>query len=58
MGVIKDKQTTHVFVIKTTIDKYLTFKRGRLYWSFVYFDKAFDSFHREAVVQIEKKGNK
>jgi hypothetical protein len=59
MGFIKDKQTTHnVFVIKTTIDKYLRFKQGRLFWSFVYFEKAFDSLHREAVVQTEKKGNK
>jgi hypothetical protein len=42
-GFIKGKRTTdNVFAIKTTINKYLRFKRGRLYWCFVNFEKAFD----------------
>jgi hypothetical protein len=49
-GFIKGKRTTdNVFVIKTTIDKYLRFKRGSLYWCFVDFEKAFDSIHRGAL---------
>jgi hypothetical protein len=36
------------FVIKTMIDKYLRFKRGRLYWCFVDFEKAFESIYRDA----------
>jgi hypothetical protein len=30
------------------IDRYLRFKRGRLYWCFVDFEKAFESIHRDA----------
>jgi hypothetical protein len=57
-GFIKGKRTTdNVFVIKTTIDKYLRFKRGRLYWCFVDFEKAFDSIHREALwYKLGRKG--
>jgi hypothetical protein len=49
-GFIKGKRTTgKVFIIKTTIDKYLRLKRERLYWCSLNFEKAFDSIHREAV---------
>jgi hypothetical protein len=36
------------FVIKTIIDRYLRFKRRRLYWCFVDFEKAFESIHGDA----------
>jgi hypothetical protein len=39
-GFIKGKRTmNNTFVIKTMIDKYLRFKRGRLYWCFVDLEK-------------------
>jgi hypothetical protein len=50
-GFIKGRRTTDiVFVIKTTVDKYLTFNLGRLFWCFVDFGKAFDSVHTEALL--------
>jgi hypothetical protein len=50
-GFVKGKRTTdNVFVIKTTIDKYLRFKIGRLYSCFVDFEKAFNSIQRDLVV--------
>jgi hypothetical protein len=49
-GFIKGKRTTdNIFVIKTTIDKYLRFKRGRLYWCFVDLEETFNSIDREAL---------
>jgi hypothetical protein len=38
-----------VFIIRTTVDKYLRVKTGKLYWCFVDFEKAFDSINREAL---------
>jgi hypothetical protein len=34
-GFVKEKRTTdNIFIITTTIDKYLRFKRGHIYWRF------------------------
>ena len=35
-----------MFIIKTSVDKYLRAKRDILYWCFVDFEKAFDSSNR------------
>jgi hypothetical protein len=49
-GFMKGKRTSdNAFIIRTTVDKYLQVKRGKLYWRFVNFKKAFDSINREAV---------
>jgi hypothetical protein len=46
-GFIKGKWTTaNVFVIKPAIERYLRFKRRRLYWCFVDSEKAIYSTHR------------
>ena len=43
-GFTKGKRTVdNIFIIKTCVDKYLKVKRGKLYWCFVDFGKAFDS---------------
>jgi hypothetical protein len=57
-GYIKGKRTTdNILVIRTTIDKYLRFKRGRLYWCFVDLEKAFDSIDRDALwYKLRRKG--
>jgi hypothetical protein len=48
-GFVRGKRTLHnVFIIKTTVDKYLR-ERGRMHWCFVDFEKAFDSIDREAL---------
>jgi hypothetical protein len=36
------RKLDNVFIIKTIVDKYLRGKRGRIYWCFVDFEKAFD----------------
>jgi hypothetical protein len=41
--------TDNVLVIKRTIDKCVRFKRGRLYWCFVDYEKAFDSVPKETL---------
>jgi hypothetical protein len=44
-------------VIKTTVDRYLGVKRGRIYWCLVDLEKAFDSVDREALwLKMKKKG--
>jgi hypothetical protein len=49
-GFAKGKSTSdNVFIIGTTVDKYLRVKRGKLYWCFVDFEKAFDSINREVL---------
>jgi hypothetical protein len=47
---MKGKRTSdNVFIIRTTVDKYLQVKRGKLYWCFVDFEKEFDSINHEAL---------
>jgi hypothetical protein len=47
---VKDKRTTYnIFVIKTTVDRYLKVKRGLIYLCFVDLENAFDSVDREAL---------
>jgi hypothetical protein len=57
-GFTKDRRTTdNIFVIKAAIDKYLRFKRGRLYWCFVNLEKAFDPIDRETLwYKLRRKG--
>jgi hypothetical protein len=48
-GFVRGKRIlANVFIIKTTVDKYLREKRSQIYWWFVDFKKAFDSIDREA----------
>jgi hypothetical protein len=55
---VKDKRATdNIFVIKTTVDRYLRVKGGRIYWCLVHLEKAFDSIDREALwFTMRKKG--
>jgi hypothetical protein len=47
---MKGKRTSdNIFIIRITVDKYLRVKRGKLYWCFVDFEKAFDSINREVL---------
>jgi hypothetical protein len=57
-GFVKDKRSTdNIFVIETTVDRYLGVKRGCIYWCLVDLEKAFDSFDREALwFKMRKKG--
>jgi hypothetical protein len=49
MGFTIGRRTVdNISVIKICVYKYLQAKRGRLYWCFADFEKAFDSIHREA----------
>jgi hypothetical protein len=49
-GFVKGKRTSdNVFIIRISVDKYLRVKRGKLYWCFDDFEKAFDSIKREAL---------
>jgi hypothetical protein len=41
------KPMNNIFLIKTTIDKYLRFKRGRISWRFLYLQKDFYPIERE-----------
>jgi hypothetical protein len=55
-GFVKDKRTTdNIFVIKTTVDRYLRVKRSRIYWCLVELEKAFDSIYREALFKMRRK---
>jgi hypothetical protein len=58
-GFVKGKRTSdNVFILRTTVDKYLRVKRGKLYWCFVDFEKAFDSINREVLwFKMRKKGD-
>jgi hypothetical protein len=50
VGFVRGKRTlANVFVIKTTVDKYLRGKRDGIYWCFVDFEKASDSVDGEAL---------
>jgi hypothetical protein len=49
-GFMMNKRTT---VIKIKIDTYLKVKRGRINWSMVDLEKAFDSIHRGAVYNTQ-----
>ena len=50
MGFTKGKRTVNnIFIIKTCVDECLKVKKGKLYWCFVDFEKAFDSINREAL---------
>jgi hypothetical protein len=43
MGFGKGRRTVgNIFILRTTIDKYLPRKRGKVYWLFVDLQKAFD----------------
>jgi hypothetical protein len=55
---VKVKRTTYnIFVIKTTVNRYLRVKRGRIYWCSVDLEKAFDSIDREALwFKMREKG--
>jgi hypothetical protein len=57
-GFIKGKQTIEdIFVIQTTIERCLRFKRGHLYWFHVDFEKAFYSIQRGALWhKLRRKG--
>jgi hypothetical protein len=49
-GFVKGKRSTdNIFVIKTTVDRYLIAKRGHIYWCLVDLEKAFDSVDREVL---------
>jgi hypothetical protein len=58
MGFVKGRKAMdNVFLIKTMIDKYLRFKRYRIYWCFSDLEEAFDSTDREALwYKIRRKG--
>ena len=46
------ERADHVFVLKTTVDKFLTRKKGRFYCPFVDFSKAFDCVNRDYLIYI------
>jgi transcription elongation factor Elf1 len=49
-GFVRGKRTLeNVFIIKTIAEKYFREERGRIYWCFVNFEKAFGSINREAL---------
>jgi hypothetical protein len=43
------KTLDNVLIIKTIVEKYLIEKRGRIYWCFVDFEKAFEQIGREGL---------
>jgi hypothetical protein len=50
MGFRKGRRTAdNIFILKTTTDKYLSRKRGKVYWLFIDLQKAFDTVVREAL---------
>jgi hypothetical protein len=50
MGFVSRRRTIdNVFVIQTIVDKYLRFKKGRVFWCFIDFEKVFDSINRETL---------
>jgi hypothetical protein len=55
---VKGKRTTgNIFVIKTTVDRYLRVKKVRIYWRLVGLEKVFDSIYREVLCfKMRKKG--
>jgi hypothetical protein len=50
MGFRKGRRTVdNIFILRTIIDKYLSRKRGKVYWLFIVLQKAFDTVVREAL---------
>jgi hypothetical protein len=44
MGFRKGRRTVdNIFILRTIIDKYLSRKRGKVYWLFIVLQKAFDT---------------
>jgi hypothetical protein len=58
MGFRKGRRTVDdIFILRTIIDKYLSQKRGKVYWLLVDLQKAFDTVEREALWwKLGKKG--
>jgi hypothetical protein len=58
MGFRKGRRTVdNIFILRTIIDKYLSWKRGKVYWIFVDLQKVFDTVVREALWwKMGKKG--
>jgi hypothetical protein len=58
MGFRKGSRTAdNIFILRTVRDKYLSQKRGKVYWLFVNLQKAFDTVVREALWwELGKKG--
>jgi hypothetical protein len=50
MGFTKGRTVDNIFILRTIIDKYLSRKRGKVYWLFVELQKAFDTVAREALL--------
>jgi hypothetical protein len=51
VGLTQGRRTVdNIFIIKTSVDKYLKAERGSLCWCFVDFEKAFDSIDRETLL--------
>jgi hypothetical protein len=48
-GFRKGRTVGNIFILRTTIDRYLSWKRGEVYWLFVDLQKAFDMIVREAL---------
>jgi hypothetical protein len=54
MGFRKGRRTVdNIFILRTIIDKYLSRKRGKVYWLFVDPQKAFDTVVRERGFVVE-----
>jgi hypothetical protein len=58
MGFRKGRRADdNIFILRTITDKYLSWKRGKVYWIFVDLQKAFDTVVREALWwKLRKKG--
>jgi hypothetical protein len=50
MGLRKGRTVDNIFILSTTIDKYLSRMRGKVYWLFVDLQKAFDTVVRDGSV--------
>jgi hypothetical protein len=51
------RMVDNIFILRTIIDKYLSWKRSKVYWLFVDLQKAFDTIVREALWwKFGKKG--
>jgi hypothetical protein len=58
MGFRKGRRAVdNIFILRTIIDKYLSRKRGKVYWMFADLQKGFDAIVREALWgKLGKKG--
>lgn len=43
----KKRTSDNIFIIKTLTEKYISKKRGKIFWGFIDFEKAFDTISRE-----------